>query len=225
MNFLAFSRVLPRRCPLRGSFRRRCFRPEFGGSSLLAIVGALVIAVAPVRAQVRVGDFFPDLTSAGAGVGAVQPAPAVAGGAAMQAAQPAGGALGDAVDVAVAQVRGKVALIDFWASWCPPCKASFPAYGRIYAEYGPRGLGLLAVSVDEKAGAYAEFVKRLAPPFAVVRDANQSLVQRVQVPTMPTSYLLDRTGRVRYVHPGFRGPETEAAMRKEIETLLAEPAS
>jgi thiol-disulfide isomerase/thioredoxin len=162
------------------------------------------------RAQVRVGDIFPGLASAGAGAGPAQPTTAT---------------VGDAVDVAVAQVRGKVALIDFWASWCPPCKASFPAYARIYQHYGPRGLGLLAVSVDESASAYAEFVRRLAPPFAVVRDANQSLVQRVQVPTMPTSYLLDRAGRVRYLHTGFRGAETEAAMRKEIETLLAEPAS
>jgi thiol-disulfide isomerase/thioredoxin len=167
-------------------------------------------AIPVVRAQVRVGDRFPDLASLGAGAGTAQPTAAPAG---------------DAVDVAVAQARGQVALVDFWASWCPPCKASFPAYARIYREYGPRGLSLLAVSVDESAAAYAEFVKRLMPPFAVVRDANQSLVQRVQVPTMPTSYLVDRSGRVRYVHTGFRGAETEAAMRKEIETLLAEPAS
>ncbi len=180
------------------------------GGVLWAIIGVLSGAVSSAHAQVRVGDRFPDLTSAVVGVGEVR---------AM------GAAPGDAVDAAVGQVRGKVALIDFWASWCPPCKASFPAYGRIYAEYAPRGLRLLAVSVDESAVAYADFVKRLAPPFAVVRDGNQSLVQRVQVPTMPTSYLVDRSGRVRYVHTGFRGAETEAAMRKEIETLLAEPAS
>jgi len=160
---------------------------------------AVVMCATALRAQVRVGDLFPDVAT--------------------------GGAAGDAEGQALTGLKGKVALVDFWASWCAPCKASFPAYGRIYADYGPKGLGLLAVSVDEKAGDYAGFVKRLAPAFAVVRDANQSLVQRVQVPTMPTSYLLDRAGRVRYLHAGFHGAATEAVLRKEIETLLAEPAS
>ncbi len=176
-----------------------CLRKVSG----LIIVMGFLLGAAPggansAAAQVRVGDLFPGVAT---------------------------GQGGDAAAVALAGVKGRVALIDFWASWCAPCKASFPAYGRIYADYGPKGLGLLAVSVDEKAGDYAGFVRRLAPPFAVVRDANQSLVQRVEVPTMPTSYLLDRAGRVRYLHAGFHGAATEAALRKEIETLLAERAS
>jgi thiol-disulfide isomerase/thioredoxin len=120
---------------------------------------------------------------------------------------------------------GKVVLVDFWASWCAPCKASFPAYSRLQQEYADRGLVIVAVSVDDSAQAYAAFVARLKPAFATVRDGSHSLVSQVQVPTMPTSYLVDRTGRVRYVHAGFRGDATIRELRSEIEPLLGEGKS
>ena len=143
-------------------------------------------------AQVHAGDKFPSLAAAGL-TGGTLPA-----------------------------TEGHVTLVDFWASWCAPCKASFPAFARLHADYSARGLAIVAVSVDEKASAYAAFVKKMQPPFAALHDAGQKLVSVVQVPAMPTSYLLDRSGRVRFVHQGFHGSETEAELRKEIESLLAE---
>ena len=119
-------------------------------------------------------------------------------------------------------VAGKVILVDFWASWCAPCRASFPAYARINADYASRGLVIVAVSVDEPAGAYDKFVKRSSPPFVTVRDQAQKLVREVKVPVMPTSYLIDRGGRVRFVHVGFHSGETERVLRSEVEALLAE---
>ena len=117
---------------------------------------------------------------------------------------------------------GKVLLVDFWASWCAPCKASFPVYARIYADDGPRGLAIIAVSVDDDAGDYAAFIRRHSPPFPTLLDQGHKLVGEVRVPAMPTSYLIGRNGRVRFVHEGFHGAETERALRAEIETLLAE---
>jgi len=76
---------------------------------------------------------------------------------------------------------GKVLLVDFWASWCAPCKASFPAYARLQAAYAARGLVIVAVSVDDDPAAYAAFVKKFAPPFATVRDTTQQLVRTVDV--------------------------------------------
>ncbi len=117
---------------------------------------------------------------------------------------------------------GRVVLVDFWASWCAPCQASFPAYAKLYAGYAARGLVVVAVSVDENPAAYAAFVKRFHPPFAALLDRGQQLVRKVNVPVMPTCYLIGRDGRVRQVLEGFHGADTERALRREIDSLLAE---
>ena len=120
------------------------------------------------------------------------------------------------------ETAGHVVFIDFWASWCAPCTASFPAYSQLQAEYSPRGLVIVAVIVDEDPSLYSAFVARLKPAFATLNDPKHVLVREVQVPTMPTSYLVDRSGRVRFVHAGFHGQQTERELRQEIEALLGE---
>ena len=120
------------------------------------------------------------------------------------------------------ETAGRVVLVDFWASWCAPCKASFPAFARLHTDYADRGLVIVAVSVDEKPAAYSGFVRKWQPPFSVVRDAEQRLVSAVKVPTMPTSYLIDRTGKVRFVHRGFHGSASETELRRNIEAILNE---
>jgi len=127
-----------------------------------------------------------------------------------------------ATDLRVPALLGKVVLVDFWASWCAPCKASFPAYARIYADYAARGLVVVGVSVDDDPADYANFVRKHAPPFPTIRDRDKRLVNEVGIPAMPTSYLIGRDGRVRFVHEGFHSAETEPALRAEITALLAE---
>lgn len=144
------------------------------------------------RAEVGVGDRFPSLHEAGLSEGVLP------------------------------DVDGRVLLVDFWASWCAPCKASFPALARLNDEFGLRGLAIVAVSVDEKPAAFAAFVKKFSPPFTTVRDGAHRLAGAVKVPVMPTTYLVDRTGRVRFVHRGFHGGSSERELRSEIEALLAE---
>jgi thiol-disulfide isomerase/thioredoxin len=159
----------------------------------LGLVVACVSACATVApAQIALGDAFPSLSAAHLTGGVVPP------------------------------IEGRVVLVDFWASWCAPCKTSFPAFARLTTEYASRGLVIVAVSVDEKPASYAAFVKKLQPPFATLLDQSQKLVREVNVPAMPTSYLIGRDGRVRYVHRGFHGAVTEAELRKDIESLLAE---
>ena len=161
-----------------------------------AFVGLLsAFSLALARADIKIGDTFPALAPAGV--------VAISGN-------------------AVPATAGQVVLIDFWASWCGPCKASFPSLAKIHTDLAPRGLVLLAISIDEKPAAAAAFAKKLAPPFATLHDREQQLVKAVGVPTMPTSYLVDRTGKVRFVHDGFHGAATEKLLRSQIETLLAE---
>jgi thiol-disulfide isomerase/thioredoxin len=126
---------------------------------------------------------------------------------------------------ALPATAGKVVLVDFWASWCAPCKASFPAYSRLQQDYSDKGLVIIAVSVDDSARSYSSFVAKLKPGFATVHDAAHRLVAEVQVPTMPTSYLVDRSGKVRYVHAGFHGDATIKELRSEIDAILGEGKS
>ena len=146
-------------------------------------------------ADVKVGDAFPSIGVAGMTNLAGAPVPDTA---------------------------GKVMLIDFWASWCPPCKASFPAMARLHNDYAAKGLLLVAVSIDDKPAAATAFWKKLSPPFLTLLDAEKKLVGQVSVPTMPTSYLVGRDGKVRAVYEGFHGEETDRKLRKDIEALLAE---
>ena len=119
-------------------------------------------------------------------------------------------------------IQGKVAVVDFWASWCAPCKASFPALARLHSELAAQGVVVVGVGVDDRPDEFARFGARMKPPFPLVHDRERRLARLVDLPAMPTTVLLDRAGRVRHVHRGFRGRETELEMRREINSLLAE---
>jgi thiol-disulfide isomerase/thioredoxin len=158
---------------------------------LLAGLACVLALTVPARAEVRIGQPFPNLAHY-----------------ALEGTLPAR--------------EGQVVLIDFWATWCAPCKASFPAYSELQRELAARGFVLLAVSVDKTRAPYDEFLKRYAPAFPTVRDGTQKLVAEVRVPAMPTSYLIDRKGVLRAVHSGFHGVATVDSLRQEIIRLLEE---
>ena len=117
--------------------------------------------------------------------------------------------------------NGKVIYLDFWASWCAPCKASFPTLDKWNKDYAKRGFTVIGVNVDETAAAMEAFLKKNTVGFPVVRDAAQKLVAAANVATMPTSFLIDRKGNVRFVHSGFRAKDATELTAK-IEELLNE---
>ncbi len=117
---------------------------------------------------------------------------------------------------------GKVVLVDFWASWCGPCKASFPALNRLQATYAAKGLVIIGVGVDDDAAKYQEFAAKMGAKFALAHDSAHKAADFFSPPAMPSSYLTDRKGVIRHVHSGYRGAKTEAEYVAEIEALLAE---
>jgi thiol-disulfide isomerase/thioredoxin len=119
-----------------------------------------------------------------------------------------------------ASLKGKVVVVDFWASWCGPCQKTFPMMEELHHRYGKRGLVILAVNEDRSRAAMDEFIKEHPVTFAVVRDAKRKLAMEVNLPALPTSYLLDGTGRVRSIHPGARTAKNSKEFIKEIEALL-----
>lgn len=131
-------------------------------------------------------------------------------------------ALPPTIEGAAPALAGKVALVDVWASWCGPCRKSFPELETLHRKYRERGLVVLGVNVDRKAADMEKFKGELKPSFPIVRDAAQQYVATLGVSSMPTSLLVDRQGVVRKIHSGFRGRETVEQLTKDIEALLAQ---
>ena len=120
----------------------------------------------------------------------------------------------------VPSMKGKVVLVDFWASWCGPCKQSFPQLDALYQKYHSRGFEVVGVSVDEKAADMKAFLAANKVSFPTARDAGQKLVGAVGPQTMPTSVLVDQNGNVALVEAGFHGKSTVQALDAAIQKLL-----
>ena len=116
-------------------------------------------------------------------------------------------------------LKGKIVVVDFWASWCLPCAESFPVMDELQKKYGDRVV-ILAVNVDEKAAKMEKFLTKHRVTFTVARDGSQKLVAFVAPETMPTSFILDGEGKVKFLHTGFHGEETRKQYISEIDSLL-----
>jgi len=121
------------------------------------------------------------------------------------------------------QLRGQVVYLDFWASWCIPCRLSFPALDQLHKKYRGRGFEVVAVNKDVVAADSGRFLARIPVGFTLVTDPDDRIVRAYQVKSMPSGYLLDRKGRVRHVHEGFRSNSAEQIEAQIIE-LLKEPS-
>lgn len=115
--------------------------------------------------------------------------------------------------------RGQVVLLDFWASWCGPCKQSIPWMARMEEKYGGRGLVVVAVDLDEDPDLGARFLARLGVSFVPISDPQGRLAETYGLSVMPSSLLFDRAGRPVYRHEGFHAGDVELYERHLVELL------
>ncbi|WP_372862221.1 TlpA family protein disulfide reductase [Spongiibacter sp.] len=117
--------------------------------------------------------------------------------------------------------RGQVIYVDFWASWCGPCRLSLPQLNTLYRDFSEKGFAVIAVNVDAHRSEALKFLQRRPVDYPVVYDAKRELPALFGVKGMPTAFLLDRQGRVQHIHEGFRPGDAEQ-LRAMITQLLAQ---
>lgn len=126
--------------------------------------------------------------------------------------------------ISLAAYRGKVVYLDFWASWCPPCLTSLPQLEELRKQFPADQFQILAVNVDPDPKKALKFLERTKIGYPSATDPRGTIPTSFGVETMPTSYLIDRNGVIRYVHHGFRKGDT-TPLRERIAQLIGAPAA
>jgi thiol-disulfide isomerase/thioredoxin len=172
----------------------KTFQRSRGPLGLLALLAAGAVLGGPLAQAadkaLKVGDAFPDFSSFS-----------------LEGEVPA-------------MLKGKIVLVDFWASWCAPCKETFPLLEELHHRFAKQGLVILAVNEDKSRTAMSEFLKEYPVTFSVVRDVKKRLAAKVNVPALPTSYILDGGGKVLLIESGTRIAQDRKGFIKQIEYLV-----
>ncbi len=122
---------------------------------------------------------------------------------------------GASVATKLSDLKGKVVYVDFWASWCGPCKQSFPWMNDMQKKYGAKGLQIVGMNVDAKREDADNFLKEVPAQFAVAFDSKGESAKRFAIKGMPTAVLVGKDGKVLMVHQGFRDED-----RADLESKL-----
>ena len=119
----------------------------------------------------------------------------------------------------LAEQRGRVVMVNFWATWCGPCRQEMPQLDRLYQKYKSSGFVLLGVNVDEDARKAADVAAKLGVTFPVLLDTDKAVSKLYDLSTMPSTVIIDRDGKVRYFHRGYLAGY-EDNYDKQIRELL-----
>ena len=126
----------------------------------------------------------------------------------------------DGQEVRLGDTLGSPVMVNFWASWCPPCRAEMPAFQKIFDEYGSQGFVILAVNSQESRSEALDFVQSNKITFPVLLDETGLATDHYRVVSLPATFFIGRDGYIRDVVYG--GPISEAYLRVQVEKLLAE---
>lgn len=170
-----------------------CRRRPAGGVAVAGLLWALLATTGPASAAIVPGTLAPDFT--------------------LKAL--------DRPNLRLQELRGQVVMINFWATWCAPCREEMPELNKLHARFQPSGFTLLGVNLDEDSRQAAGLATQLGLKFPVLFDADKRVSRLYDLATMPSTVLLDRDGKVRFVHRGYRSG-TEAEYERQIRALLKE---
>ena len=126
----------------------------------------------------------------------------------------------DGHEIRLADFHGRPVMVNFWASWCPPCRAEMPAFQNIYTEYEAQGFVVLAVNSQESRTTAVDFAQSRALTFPILLDEDGILSSRYQAESLPTTFFINKDGYISNVIYG--GPISEAFLRIQVEKLLEE---
>lgn len=126
---------------------------------------------------------------------------------------------GSAPKIKIEDLKGKVTLIDFWASWCIPCRQSIPSYNRIAAKYKDKGLQVFGINEDENVADLDRFLKEVTPNFSVFRDPGKEMGKTFKVEALPTLFVLNRNVQIVAMVKGY-SPKNEEFLEKQINAAM-----
>ena len=124
-------------------------------------------------------------------------------------------------DVSLAQYKGQVVMLNFWASWCGPCRQEMPLLESIYRKYGKMGFTMIGVNVEPDSNAANEWLKATPVSFPILYDRDSKVSKLYDVAGMPSTVIIDRTGKLRVLHRGYK-PGDENEYLDSIRTLIRE---
>lgn len=117
--------------------------------------------------------------------------------------------------------RGEVVMLNFWASWCGPCRQEMPLMDELYSQYKDLGFTILAVNVDENRDEALRFLDKVPVNYPILYDPESSVSELYEVQAMPTTVMIDRNGNARYLHYGYQ-PGYEDEYEQQIRELVRE---
>lgn len=121
--------------------------------------------------------------------------------------------------VKLSDYRGKIVYVDFWASWCQPCRKSFTWMNKMQSMYGKEGFKVIAINLDESRQKADKFLQKIPANFDVAFDPHGNTAEAYQVKAMPSSYIINKNGKVVHANLGFRGND-EDELEKKIRNLI-----
>lgn len=121
--------------------------------------------------------------------------------------------------LSLSQYRGKVVYVDFWASWCGPCRKSLPLLNEMRNELKGQPFEVLAINLDEEIKDARGFLKQFPVSYPTLHDSEGTIAESYELKGMPTSYLIDQKGNIHAVHTGFK-PSDMSKIRQEVSALL-----